>query len=60
MNFDVFPDGKYISSLWTGDWTPEQENAEIKSTQSHFRFLETTDSKEIANSHFKEQYLLGP
>lgn len=30
INFYVFPDGKYISSLWVGDWTREQENAKLE------------------------------
>lgn len=30
MNFDVFPDGKYISSLWARGWTPDWENAEME------------------------------
>lgn len=23
INFDVFPDGKFISPIWVGDWTRE-------------------------------------
>lgn len=35
MNFDVFPDGKYISSLGGGGGTPERENAEMEVSKEH-------------------------
>lgn len=64
MNFDVFPDGKYISSPWAGGldtrmrkcWNGSQQKA---LRRSHFHFLQNKNAKEIENSHFKEPELWG-